>query len=224
MADRPSDRAPLLPPPPLESLAPIHYTGDQLPTEGERRALQLPKSTSTRTREMHERLNERMIEREWLTMDSERIPDLVAALGDLLRTGNRVIHIGTDAQKVDARVDFVTCVVVLTPGKGGRVFHTRIRKPREDVRSLRLKLFMEAWYSVETAMELEPHIPDGAPIVVHLDVNPDKRWASSRHISEVVGLVMGQGFEVLFKPDAWAASRTADHVVKNKHQAALSIP
>ena len=174
---------------------------------------------------MHERLTtERMIEREWLTMDSVRIPDLVAALGDLLRSGNRVIHIGTDAQKVDARVDFVTCVVVLTPGKGGRVFHTRIRKPREDVRSLRLKLFMEAWYSVETAMELEPHIPEGSPIVVHLDVNPDKRWASSRHISEVVGLVMGQGFEVLFKPDAWAASRTADHVVKNKHQSGTSFP
>jgi uncharacterized protein len=173
---------------------------------------------------MHERLSERMIEREWLTMDSERIPDLVAALGDLLRAGKRVIHIGTDAQKVDARVDFVTCVVVLTPGKGGRVFHTRIRKPREDVRSLRLKLFMEAWYSVETAMELEPHIPEGSPIVVHLDVNPDKRWASSRHISEVVGLVMGQGFEVLFKPDAWAASRTADHVVKNKHQVAIHVP
>jgi len=83
--------------------------------------------------------------------------------------------------------------VVLTPGIGGGVFHTRIRTTREDVRSLRLKLFMEAWYSVETAMELEPHIPEGSPIVVHLDVNPDKRWASSRHISEVVGLVMGQG-------------------------------
>jgi len=95
------------------------------------------------------------------------------------------------------------------------------RKSRTEVKSLRQKLFREAWLSVQTAMEIEPHTPDHTPIVVHLDVNPDKRWASSRHINEVVGLVMGQGFEVLYKPDAWAASHTADHVVKNKHHALL---
>ncbi len=158
-----------------------------------------------------------MLQREWRTLHREPVPDLLRALEELVLAQDRVIHIGTDAQKVDKRIDFVTCVVVLTPGKGGRVFYTRIRKPREEVRSLRQKLFTEAWLSVETAMAIEPSIPSTLPIVVHLDVNPDKKWASSRHINEVVGLVMGQGFEVLFKPDAWAASHTADHVVKNKH-------
>lgn len=161
----------------------------------------------------------RMLEREWMTLHRERVPNLISALSDLIASGERVLHIGTDAQKVDHRVDFVTCVVVLTPGKGGRVFYTRLRKSRTEVKSLRQKLFREAWLSVQTAMEIEPHVPDRTPIVVHLDVNPDKRWASSRHINEVVGLVMGQGFEVLYKPDAWAASHTADHVVKNKHHA-----
>lgn len=160
-----------------------------------------------------------MIEREWMTLHREPIPDLIAMLQELVSEGDRLIHIGTDAQKVDRRVDFVTCVVLLTPGKGGRVFYTRIRKTRRDVQSLRQKLFTEAWLSVETAMEINPHLPDDVPIVVHLDVNPDKKWASSRHIHEVVGLVVGQGFEVLFKPDAWAASHAADHVVKNKNHA-----
>jgi len=134
----------------------------------------------------------------------------------MLEDGPRVIHVGTDAQKIDHRVEFVTCVVVLTPQKGGRVFYTRVQRRRRDVHTLRQKLFTEAWMSVETAMELNPHLPDDTPIVVHLDVNPDRRWASSRHIHEVVGLVLGQGFEVLFKPDAWAASHAADHVIKNR--------
>jgi len=164
-----------------------------------------------------EMLERGMLQRDWRTLHREVVPDLVGALRELIQTHDRVLHIGTDAQKVDHRIDFVTCVVVLTPGKGGRVFYTRIRKPRQEVRSLRQKLFMEAWLSVETAMAIEPTIPEAVPIVVHLDVNPDKKWASSRHINEVVGLVMGQGFEFLFKPDARAASHTADHVVKNKH-------
>jgi hypothetical protein len=151
-----------------------------------------------------------------MTLDREPVSDLISVLRELIASGDRVLHIGTDAQKIDMRVDFVTCVVVLTPGKGGRVFYTRVRKARGELRSLRQKLFTEAWMSLETAMELSPHVADPTPIVVHLDVNPDERWASSRHIHEVVGLVVGQGFEVLFKPDAWAASRTADHVVKKK--------
>jgi uncharacterized protein len=157
-----------------------------------------------------------MLEREWTTLSREPVPDLVHELGVLLEDGPRVIHVGTDAQKIDHRVEFVTCVVVLTPQKGGRVFYTRVQRRRRDVHTLRQKLFTEAWMSVETAMELNPHLPDDVPIVVHLDVNPDRRWASSRHIHEVVGLVLGQGFEVLFKPDAWAASHAADHVIKNR--------
>jgi predicted RNase H-related nuclease YkuK (DUF458 family) len=157
-----------------------------------------------------------LLEREWTTLSREPVPDLVQELHRLLEDGPRVIHVGTDAQKIDHRVEFVTCVVVLTPQKGGRVFYTRVQRRRRDVHTLRQKLFTEAWMSVETAMELNPHLPDDVPIVVHLDVNPDRRWASSRHIHEVVGLVLGQGFEVLFKPDAWAASHAADHVIKNR--------
>jgi len=157
-----------------------------------------------------------MLERDWTTLSREPVADLVQELRVLLQDGPRVIHVGTDAQKIDHRVEFVTCVVVLTPQKGGRVYYTRVQRRRRDVHTLRQKLFTEAWMSVETAMELNPHLADDVPIVVHLDVNPDRRWASSRHIHEVVGLVLGQGFEVLFKPDAWAASHAADHVIKNR--------
>jgi len=162
-----------------------------------------------------------MIEQTWRTLENVPVPSVLTELRRLLADGERVLHVGTDAQKFGRRVVFVTCVVVLCPGKGGRVFHARVQRDRREVRSLRQKLFTEAWMSVETAMELAPHLPDDVPIIVHLDVNPDVRWASSRHIQEVGGLVVGQGFEVLFKPNAWAASHAADHVVK-RHGAATA--
>jgi uncharacterized protein len=162
-----------------------------------------------------------MLEQKWMTLDKKPIEDIVKEVDALLTLGERRIHIGTDAQKIDKKVEFVTCVVVLEPRHGGRVFYSRTKKDKTDVKTLRQKLFTEAWMSLETAMELEAALPGQCHITVHLDVNPDERWASNRHIKEVVGMVMGQGYEVLVKPDAWCASHTADHAVKHKNHKEL---
>jgi hypothetical protein len=37
---------------------------------------------------------------------------------------------------------------------------------------------------------------------------------SSKYVQELVGLVVGQGFAVRIKPDAWCAAHAADHVVR----------
>jgi predicted RNase H-related nuclease YkuK (DUF458 family) len=37
---------------------------------------------------------------------------------------------------------------------------------------------------------------------------------SSAYVQELVGLVVGQGFKALIKPQSWAASHAADHVVR----------
>ena len=34
------------------------------------------------------------------------------------------------------------------------------------------------------------------------------------YVQELVGLVVGQGFKALIKPESWAASHAADHVVR----------
>lgn len=162
-----------------------------------------------------------MLEQKWMTLEKVPVEDIVKEIDALLLKGERLIHIGTDAQKMDTAIEFVTCVVALEPTKGGRVFYTRMKKNKQDVKSLRQKLFTEAWMSVETAMELEAALPDRCKITVHLDVNPDEKWASNRHLHDVVGMVVGQGFEVLIKPDAWCASHAADHAVKHKNHREL---
>jgi predicted RNase H-related nuclease YkuK (DUF458 family) len=162
-----------------------------------------------------------MLEQKWMTLNKEPIEDVVKEVDGLLAEGDRIVHIGTDAQKMDKMIEFVTCIVVHKERKGGRVFYCRTKKTKQDVQSLRQKLFTEAWMSVETAMELEAALPDQCHITVHLDVNPDEKWASNRHINEVVGMVMGQGYEVLVKPESWCASHCADHAVKHKNHREL---
>ena len=47
-----------------------------------------------------------------------------------------------------------------------------------------------------------------------MDANPVVSHRSSAHIQELVGLVVGLGFKAVIKPGSWAASHTADHVVR----------
>jgi predicted RNase H-related nuclease YkuK (DUF458 family) len=161
-----------------------------------------------------------MFDRNWLTMDREPVVDLVATIRKEMADGQRAIHVGTDAQKIDRKVDFVTCVAVLKTGgrAGHRVFYTKTTKPSKEIRGLAQKLLTETQYTIEVAQELVKELPEDTEFVIHVDVNPNVKWESSRHIKEVVGWVLGSGFQhVLTKPDAWLASHACDHAVKGKN-------
>lgn len=153
----------------------------------------------------------------WRTLTGIEVLDMMGLVERLLRAGH-VVHIGTDAQKSGSRTEFVTVVCVLNPGKGGRVFYTR-RFERRNI-SLFEKLSAETWYSLELAIEMNARFdlsPDQKQIWVHVDANPDERFDSSNYVKQLAGMVAGNGFPVLVKPNAWCASHVADHAVKNKH-------
>ncbi len=154
----------------------------------------------------------------WWTLSGVEVLDVMTAVEQLLRRGH-VVHIGTDAQKSARRMEFVTVICVLNPGKGGRVFYTR-RYEKKDM-SLFDKLSMETWLSLELALRMNGEFelpPDQKQIWVHVDANPDTRYDSSDYVKQLAGMVAGSGFPVLVKPDAWCASHVADFAVKNKHQ------
>ena len=108
------------------------------------------------------------------------------------------------------QTQFVTVLAVLTPGKGGRAAYVRQVVPR--IASLRQRLLQEVWLSVDLALKLTDVIP--GELLVHIDANPVVTHRSSAYVQELVGLVVGQGFRALIKPESWAASHTADHVVR----------
>jgi uncharacterized protein len=101
-------------------------------------------------------------------------------------------------------------VVILTPRKGGRVAYRRDVVPR--IGSLRERLLKEVWKSVDLGLQFTSIVT--GDLTVHIDANPVVAHESSAYVQELVGLVVGQGFKALIKPESWAASHAADHVVR----------
>lgn len=147
----------------------------------------------------------------WKSLSGGKVEDIKALVRDACR-GGQELHIGTDSLQTGRFTQFVTVICTHTPGKGGRVIYGRNVVAR--ISSLRERLWKEVWASCEVAMDLNEVAPGG--ITVHIDANPDEKHMSSRYIQELAGLVMGQGFKHLVKPDSWAASHAADHVVRTK--------
>jgi len=154
-----------------------------------------------------------MFDKQWKTMEGKIVPDVIGTLKSII-DDERELHIGSDSQQAGQFTEFVTVIVVLHKGKGGRAFYVRERTPR--VASLRERLMKEVWMSVNVGLELNAHIPATVGLTVHIDANPNLKFKSSRHVKELTSMVVSQGFKTLLKPDAWCASHTADHVVKHK--------
>ncbi len=158
----------------------------------------------------------------WRPRRNVRVLDSLRTIGDLVARGHAV-PLGADAQKTTRFTDFVVVACLLSPERRGhRVFYTRLRKRRM---SLHQKLFWETWLSTEFALRLceVGSVDSHDRVHVHIDVNPSAVHKSSRYLEQLAGLVVGQGFPVLYKPEAWAASRAADHAVKGKHWKAREV-
>jgi predicted RNase H-related nuclease YkuK (DUF458 family) len=156
-----------------------------------------------------------ILEKPWKTLHKMPVEDICSSIADLNVDGPRPVHIGTDAQKHGKFLDYVTAVVVLDPGKGGRVFITKTREKNID--SLQHKLFTEVGLSLEIAQALCEHI-NGDQIQVHVDANTNLKWNSGKYHQQLAGMVVGSGFKAVLKPDAWCASHVADHAVNGKNE------
>jgi predicted RNase H-related nuclease YkuK (DUF458 family) len=145
----------------------------------------------------------------WKTLGEIKIPDILQFVTEASKDG-QAVHIGTDSLQSGRLTQFVTVVVILTPMKGGRVAYRREVVPR--ITSLRERLLKEVWKSVDLGLQFSPVV--NGDLTVHIDANPVVAHKSSAYVQELVGLVVGQGFKALIKPESWAASHAADHVVR----------
>jgi len=148
-------------------------------------------------------------DKRWRTVSGIDVPSIRDYVADACQ-GGRTVHVGTDSLQTGRTTQFVTVVAVLTPHSGGRAAYTRVIVPR--VTSLRERLLKEVWHSVSLGMELNDVVR--GDLTIHIDANPVEKHLSSKYLQELVGLVVGQGFKVQIKPDAWAASHAADHIVR----------
>jgi predicted RNase H-related nuclease YkuK (DUF458 family) len=120
-------------------------------------------------------------------------------------------YIGTDSQNYKKKkgcCTFTTALVAYNKGKGGSVIlHS---DTTGYMQHLRQRLLIEAMRSLESAWFLSSLLPEDRVITIHLDVNENTKYKSSKYKDELVGMVMAQGFKCAHKPYSWAASGVAD--------------
>lgn len=126
--------------------------------------------------------------------------------------GNPVIYIGTDSKTIK-QTKFSTVLVSYTPGRGGVILR-RTRRERK-IESLQERLWKEAWYSVQLALDVAERMQRPIEIQIHLDVNASDLHHSSKYAPALIGLVTSQGFSCRIKPEAWCATCIADRLVRN---------
>ncbi|NLM38004.1 MAG: hypothetical protein GX202_07760 [Firmicutes bacterium] len=121
--------------------------------------------------------------------------------------------VGTDSQERQD-VYYVTAVVILRVGKGGRFYYAKERQ--KGRLSMKQRIFLEAARSLEVASRLAGKFmavgKTDFNIEIHLDVGQQGR--TKEIIREVVGMVNGSGFDARIKPDSYGASKVADKFTK----------
>jgi uncharacterized protein len=121
--------------------------------------------------------------------------------------------VGTDSQ-LREDVCYVTAIVILKEGKGGRFFYSREWEPAKL--SLKQRIFYETSKSLTVAAKLAEKLSaEGLQdfnVQIHLDVG--EQGKTKDVIREVIGMVTGSGFEAVIKPDSYGASKVADKYTK----------
>jgi len=128
--------------------------------------------------------------------------------------------VGTDSQIHKGQIHIATCVAFVRRDKpdiggdrSGQVFYIKEKISRRDYPNLRMRMMLEAYRSLEVAMEIEQYVTE--TLSVHLDIGPNPRKSKTSAFKvELTGMIKGQGYEVAIKPDAWCASGVADRVCR----------
>ena len=121
--------------------------------------------------------------------------------------------VGTDSQAREA-VCYVTAIVILREGKGGRFYYA---KEYERVKvGLRQRIFLETSRSLTVASKLVKRLAANGladlDVEIHLDIGEEGKTRDI--IREVVGMVTGSGFDARIKPDSYGATKVADKFTK----------
>lgn len=138
--------------------------------------------------------------------------DIVAYMHDDSDAHYNLI-VGTDSQFAPETC-FVTAVIIHRTGKGARYYYAR--EHERVSRSLRQRIFYETSRSLSVASQLAERLAENGyadlNVQIHLDVGENGQTRDL--IREVVGMVVGSGFDARIKPNSFGASTVADRYTK----------
>jgi len=151
-------------------------------------------------------------EKQWYDGTGKEVLDLREHLNTRLATGlySKII-IGCDSQCYRKNITFATVIILDTEGQGAQFVYNKERLKKTTFRSTHERLLKEVEYSIMLGLELLDIFEKyNTSISIHADVNPDENYLSNSIIKEVVGWIIGVGFECVVKPNSFGASCAAD--------------
>lgn len=140
----------------------------------------------------------------------EDILDYVSAAPDFAYQ----LIVGSDSHSCTEGTTFVTAVIIHRQGKGARYYYKK--EIRSAIKSLNQRIFLETAASLELAdrlsAALREHGREDMKPEIHLDVGT--HGATRDLVKEVIGMVVGSGFNARIKPEASGASKVADRFTR----------
>lgn len=125
------------------------------------------------------------------------------------------IYVGTDSAKAGNAGEqpltvFVTTICFRHPGNGVHYIYSKEKQTR--IKDLFSKIWAEVERTNEVAAMIKPIIGNRT-LFLDLDINSLKQHASNIAFAAANGFLLGQGYSVRSKPQAWAA-HAADWLLK----------
>ncbi len=143
----------------------------------------------------------------------EMVVDILDYVSEDIDMAYKLI-VGSDSQTRDDGTCYVSAVIIHRLGKGARYYYCQQYDKRKA--SMRQRIFYEASLSLALADEvsgsLRKYGRDDMKVEIHLDVGT--HGATKELVKEVIGMVVGSGFDAKIKPDASGASKVADRYTK----------
>lgn len=127
--------------------------------------------------------------------------------------GSYEVIIGTDSEAQNGTCDFVAALIVHKKGRGGIYFWAR--QKRENLFSMRQRIWQEALISLSLAEKMVGDFADMGLVELNLEIHVDigPNGPTREMINEIVGMIRANGFKVATKPASWGASHVADRHV-----------
>lgn len=142
----------------------------------------------------------------------EMFEDIIKFIDEVPDVRYKLI-IGSDSQPREETC-FVTAVIIHREGKGARYYYSKEKQC--TARSLRQRIFFETSRSLSVASRLAEKLAENGhsdlDVEIHLDIG--EHGPSKELIREVIGMVVGSGFDACIKPHAYGASTVADKYTK----------
>jgi predicted RNase H-related nuclease YkuK (DUF458 family) len=122
------------------------------------------------------------------------------------------VCIGTDSQVKCNYTEFATVIVFLREHNGGFMFIHNDKTVNKF--HIKERMLLEVSKSVQIAYELSDLlIEHNVEMEIHADINTNPQFKSNDALKDSMGYILGMGFNIKVKPDAFASSCCADRIV-----------